>query len=187
MFTYPGRIALTYDELIVVMCIAIWSIARGSDLVAGELGRGTMEVLLAQPVSRLRVLLTQATVTTIGVAILAGASWLGIYAGIHTTHVKEPVADPAIMFPMLGMAPPLNLLDGETRIVLDVEQGERSRHVAGGSQSVRIRLLPGGTQLAGLVGRSLSLADDRDRGVDLRGAADHEDRRAWPRSSSAGY
>lgn len=117
LFTYPGRIALTYDELIVVMCVAIWSISRGSDLVAGELGRGTMEMLLAQPVSRLQVLLTQASVTTIGVAMLAGASWLGIYAGIHTTRVKEPVADPAIVLPLLGMPPPVDLLDGETRIV----------------------------------------------------------------------
>src|SRR5210317_1038482 len=39
LFTYPGRIALTYDELIVVMCVVIWAIARGSDCVAGELGR----------------------------------------------------------------------------------------------------------------------------------------------------
>ena len=40
LFTYPGRIALTYDELIVVMCMAMWAIARGSDCVAGELCAG---------------------------------------------------------------------------------------------------------------------------------------------------
>ena len=64
--TYSGRIALAYDLPIVILCVSVWAIARGSDCVSGELGRGTMEMLLAQPVSRLQVLLTQATVTTIG-------------------------------------------------------------------------------------------------------------------------
>ncbi len=117
LFTYPGRIALTYDELIVVMCVAIWAIARGSDAVAGELERGTMEVVLAQPVSRLKVLATQAAVTITGIAMLALASWLGIYAGIHTTSVKEAVTPPQLMLPMLGMMPPAQLLEGEMRSV----------------------------------------------------------------------
>ena len=117
LFTYPGRIALTYDELIVVMCVAIWAIARGSDAVAGELGRGTMEVLLAQPVSRLKVLATQAVVTVTGVAVLALASWLGLYAGIHTTSVAEPVGPPKPVWQMLGMTSPEQFLEGETRTV----------------------------------------------------------------------
>ncbi|MBM4088992.1 MAG: hypothetical protein FJ276_06095 [Planctomycetes bacterium] len=106
MFTYPGRIALTYDEFIVVMCVAVWSIGRGSDCVSGELGRGTMEMLLAQPVSRVKLLFTHATVTAAGTALLALASWLGIYAGIHTTRVEQPVAQPMPQpvwpFPMPG-------------------------------------------------------------------------------------
>ncbi|MHB0956486.1 MAG: ABC transporter permease subunit [Pirellulaceae bacterium] len=117
LFTYPGRIALTYDELIVVMCVVIWAIARGSDAVAGELERGTMEVLLAQPVSRLKVLVTQSVVTVLGVAVLALASWLGVYAGIQTTWVDEPVGPPPLIWPMLGMASPEQLLAGETRAV----------------------------------------------------------------------
>ncbi len=116
LFTYPGRIALTYDELIVVMSVAIWSIARGSDAVAGELGRGTMEVLLAQPVGRLRVLGTQALVTTVGVALLAVTSWCGLYVGIHTTTVKELV-DPPPAWPWSILMSPDQLMAGETRDV----------------------------------------------------------------------
>lgn len=92
LFTYPGRIALTYDEFIVIMGMAIWAVARGSDSVAGELDRGTMEMVASQPVSRKRILLTQATVTTVGTMLLATASWWGLYAGIQTTTVQEPVA-----------------------------------------------------------------------------------------------
>ncbi len=117
LFTYSGRIALTYDELIVVMCVVIWAIARGSDCVAGALGRGTLELVLAQPISRKRILLTQAMVTTMGVAILACASWAGIYAGIQTTTVEEPVAPLRLSIPLLGLDPAGALLDGETRAV----------------------------------------------------------------------
>ncbi len=96
LFTYAGRIALTYDQLIVVVCIAVWAMARGSDCISGQLGRGTMEMLLAQPVSRTRLLLTHATMTALGCLLLGGASWLGIAVGIHTTHVKQTVTPPAM-------------------------------------------------------------------------------------------
>ena len=40
LFTYPGRVGMTYDEPIVILCVIIWCISRGSDVVSGELGRG---------------------------------------------------------------------------------------------------------------------------------------------------
>src|SRR5262245_32885378 len=43
LITYPGRISMGYQELIVVLCMALWSVARGSDAVSGELNRGTLE------------------------------------------------------------------------------------------------------------------------------------------------
>jgi ABC-2 type transport system permease protein len=91
LITYPGRISLAYQELIVILCMAIWSIARGSDAVSGELNRGTLEMLLAQPLSRRRILLTHAIVTLIGVAVLAGAALGGTAAGVYTTDIQEEV------------------------------------------------------------------------------------------------
>lgn len=91
LVTYAGRIAVTFDEPIVVFGVSIWAIARGSHAISGEVGRGTMEMLLAQPVSRLQVLATQATVTLAGVLLLATASWLGIYGGLHTNSVRQEV------------------------------------------------------------------------------------------------
>jgi ABC-2 type transport system permease protein len=92
LITYPGRISLAYQELIVILCVALWSIARGSDAVSGELNRGTLEMLLAQPLSRRRILGTQVLVTLTGVAVLAGAAFAGTGAGIYTTQLKEEVA-----------------------------------------------------------------------------------------------
>jgi ABC-2 type transport system permease protein len=91
LFTYTGRVALMFDEPIVVFSVSLWAIARGSDCISGEIGRGTMEMLLAQPVSRLQVLWSQASVTLAGVAVLALASWLGVYTGIMTNSVEESV------------------------------------------------------------------------------------------------
>ncbi len=119
LFTYSGRIALSYDELIVVMCMVIWAVSRGSDCVAGSLGRGTLEMVLAQPVSRARLMLTHAMVTTCGAAVLALASWGGVFAGISTTTVDEPVAPMKLSMSMLGMGadPADAITQGATRAV----------------------------------------------------------------------
>ena len=50
--SYLGRTSLTLDEPMIMMLIGGWGIVRGSDVVSGELNRGTMEMVLAQPVSR---------------------------------------------------------------------------------------------------------------------------------------
>lgn len=89
ILTYPGRISLGFVEPVVTFGMAVWVITRGSDVVSGELGRGTMEMLLSQPVSRLQVLLTQAFFTVAGVAVLAGAAWLGTFTGVMVNSVEE--------------------------------------------------------------------------------------------------
>ncbi len=91
LLTYHGRIALTFEELIVVMSFAVWSISRGSDIVSGELGRGTMEMVLAQPISRRAFFWSKATVALSGLALLASLTWLGIYVGIQLTTVPKPL------------------------------------------------------------------------------------------------
>src|SRR5688572_17770573 len=58
--TPAGRIALAYVHPVILFTMVVWSIARGSDIVAGELDRGTMEILLAQPVRRAWVFTAQA-------------------------------------------------------------------------------------------------------------------------------
>jgi ABC-2 type transport system permease protein len=92
LVTYTGRVAMAYDEPVLILCICLWAIARGTDCVSGEIGRGTMEMLLAQPVSRVQVLWSQASITIAGIALLALTSWLGLYVGIMTNTVEEPVA-----------------------------------------------------------------------------------------------
>jgi len=118
LVTYPGRISLAYDEPIVVFGMSIWAIARGSDCVSGELNRGTMEMLLSQPVSRLQVLATHAMVTLAGVCLLAGSAWFGTWSGIHTMSIKEevrPTWSLPVPLPWLGREVPRPWGTSETR------------------------------------------------------------------------
>ncbi len=100
LFSYEGRIAVTYEEPVVYLMMAIWCIARSSDAVSGGLGRGTMEMLLAQPVSRRQVISVHTTVTLIGVLLLATIAYLGTMTGVNTTTVVQ--AAPATEVPIFG-------------------------------------------------------------------------------------
>src|SRR5207244_4008742 len=89
ILTYDGRVSLTFVEPIVTFTMAVWAITRGSDVVSGELGRGSMEMLLAQPVSRTQVLATQSATTVIGCGVIALAVWAGVAVGLHVCSVEE--------------------------------------------------------------------------------------------------
>jgi ABC-2 type transport system permease protein len=111
LFSYTGRIAVIYEEAIIVLCLVVWAVARGTDAVSGELGRGTMEMLLAQPLSRLQVLMHQAAVTVGGVVLLAALTWLGTFAGIQTISAKEEKPAPSIVSSLLKLQWPKKVKD----------------------------------------------------------------------------
>jgi ABC-2 type transport system permease protein len=92
MLSYTGRIAMVYDHPLVIFTVAVWAIARGSDAVSGSLGRGTLEMVLGQPVSRRQFLTTQIAVSFIGVALLSASAWLGIWCGVKTVSIKQEPA-----------------------------------------------------------------------------------------------
>jgi ABC-2 type transport system permease protein len=83
LVTYHGRVAMSYADPVILIVMGAWSIARGSDAVSGELGRGTLEMLLSQPVSRGAVLAANACVTLLGCALIALAAWLGTTVGLR--------------------------------------------------------------------------------------------------------
>lgn len=109
LLSYTGRIAIGYNEPIVVFGVSIFAIARGSDAVSGEVNRGTMELLLAQPVGRLQVLYTQALVTISCLFLLCVLTWAGTTIGIYTTHVKENAPPPTLRLPGFDIRIPLSL------------------------------------------------------------------------------
>src|SRR6267142_1260320 len=124
LLSYTGRIAVGYNEPIIVFGVSLFAIARGSDVVSGELGRGTLEMLLAQPVSRLQVLYTQAIVTLGAILVLCALTWAGTTAGIYTTWVREDVPPPTLKLPGLRISIPLSLRKPEK---IKVPMDERTK------------------------------------------------------------
>ena len=156
LLSYSGRIAVTFDEPIVVLCVSVFAIARGSDVVSGELNRGTMELLLAQPVSRWQVLLSQSLVTVVGIVLLALTAWLGTLAGIMTNTVQEEVPRPSFKVPGIGLSIPLSLAKPEKIRVPMSEKVDAADFLPG---AVNLGML--GICLAGI--SSLASACDRYR------------------------
>ena len=105
--SYEGRVGMTFDEPLVLLCILVWGIARGSDVVSGEIGRGTMEILLAQPISRWNILWTHGLVAVAGLTGLVLAHWGGLWCGVQTTTVLEKPRPIMIDLPLIPWSIPL--------------------------------------------------------------------------------
>ncbi|HUG71145.1 MAG TPA: ABC transporter permease subunit [Pirellulaceae bacterium] len=147
LITYEGRISLVYDELIVVGCVSVWAISRGSDCVSGELGRGTLEMLLAQPLSRRAVMLSQVGVTVTGAAILAFCAWFGTWCGIHTMSAKQVVTPSfqlPIPLPFVGSKIPIPFAEPETVYVPMIDLVDPSLYIP-----ASVNLFAFGLMLAG--------------------------------------
>jgi ABC-2 type transport system permease protein len=80
--THAGRVALAFVDPVVVLAATVWGITRGSDAVAGQLERGTMEMLLAQPVERRAVWTTQALATIAAAALLCAVLALSVWGAV---------------------------------------------------------------------------------------------------------
>ncbi|MDB4339021.1 ABC transporter permease [Rubripirellula sp.] len=107
LFTYPGRVGMTFDEPIVIFCTVIWCISRGSDVVSGELGRGTLEMTLAQPISRSSLLLSHATVSIAGLIGICLLVWGGVSVGVHFTSITETVEPATFRIPWVNIDIPI--------------------------------------------------------------------------------
>lgn len=115
LLSYPARLAVLYEEPLIYMIMTIWCVARSSDVVSGELGRGTMEILLSQPVSRCQALLTPTIVTLTGAVVLVVSVWLGTAVGIATTTVEKP-ATGGWTVPFTGVEFPLGIDSSTERV-----------------------------------------------------------------------
>lgn len=113
LVSYLGRTSTGFDEPMLISLVCGWALIRGSDVVSGELGRGTMEMLLAQPVSRRSVFLRHAFYTILGLVGLVLVLWLGMAIGVWTASVKETTY-PALRIPIVDYSIPLRFLKPST-------------------------------------------------------------------------
>jgi ABC-2 type transport system permease protein len=103
-----GRVAFSFEEFGLVLLLGLWCITRGSECIAGRVGAGTMEMLLAQPLRRISLVASHTLVTLAGVVVIAAAAWLGVRLGLAVSEFEEPphwtdVAPAVLNFVCLGM------------------------------------------------------------------------------------
>ena len=84
-----GRVAFSFEELGLLMLLGLWTVTRATDCLAGRIGAGTMEMLLAQPIRRLTLVSTHTAVTLLGVLAMGAASWFGVKLGLHFSKFDE--------------------------------------------------------------------------------------------------
>ena len=87
-----GRLTFVYVHIITLLICVGWAIGRGSDVVAGEISRGTMDLLLSLPIRRFSVLTVSGVTTLFGAAVLAFSLWTGSWIGLKTIALPQEAA-----------------------------------------------------------------------------------------------
>jgi ABC-2 type transport system permease protein len=108
LFRITDMLSIGYVHPLMLTVFCIWAIGRAAGAVAGEIDRGTMELLLAQPLPRYRVVLTHLALDLAIFPVLCLSLWAGNWLGIHWFEVKvgvvpdsETLVDPAMYAPGL--------------------------------------------------------------------------------------
>ena len=115
-------LSIGYVHPLMQTLFCIWAVGRAAGAIAGEIDRGTMELLLAQPVPRWRLILAHLLVDAITIPLLCLGLWAGNWIGawiISPIKVEVPRLAPSLPAPTylvefgpfkLRLAPPIRRL-----------------------------------------------------------------------------
>jgi ABC-2 type transport system permease protein len=96
--------SISYVHPLVLAILGIWALGRAANAIAGEIDRGTMELLLAQPIRRSQLILAHFWVDAILFPALCGVMWLGTYCGtwwMGLQTLEQRAVDPLRFLPAL--------------------------------------------------------------------------------------
>jgi ABC-2 type transport system permease protein len=82
-------LSIAYVHPLTQVILCIWAIGRAAGAIAGEIDRGTMELLLAQPIARSHIILAHLTIDLITVPILCLSMWGGTWLGTWLVGLQE--------------------------------------------------------------------------------------------------
>ena len=98
-----------WNHPFVLLIFAIWAISRGSIAVAGEIEKGTMDLVLSRPVARSSFLASQLLTAVAGFVLMAGSMMGGNLIGSRYNSLIDPataldLAKPALNLMAFGWA-----------------------------------------------------------------------------------
>lgn len=101
LFSLPGAVTLGTQHPIAIAMIAVFAVGATSTAIAGERQRGTLEVLLARPLSRTAVYVSITLALLVVVAAVVAALIAGFVAGASLQGVLEDL--PVEHLPMVWL------------------------------------------------------------------------------------
>lgn len=122
--------SISYVHPLVLTILCIWAIGRAASAIAGEIDRGTMELLLAQPIRRTQVILAHVLVDAIVFPGLVLALWTGTccgtwWMGLQSTTLEREYVNPLRFLPALPCM--LGLLFSVSGLTMWISAMGRSR------------------------------------------------------------
>ena len=93
--TASGYLSARYFGWVDILLI-VYVVLQGTGAIAGEETSGTMDLLLAQPISRRAVIVQKAAATVTGSAVIVGMGWLGFALSVPFVRIDISLADAAI-------------------------------------------------------------------------------------------
>jgi ABC-2 type transport system permease protein len=89
LFTVAGAMTLSFQHPIAIALVAIFAVGATSVAIAGERQRGTLEVLLARPVSRSTLVITLSIALVAAAIAVVGAHVGGSVLGVFTQGLDD--------------------------------------------------------------------------------------------------
>jgi ABC-2 type transport system permease protein len=124
--TPAGYLRAELFSTMLPLLLLVYAIGRGSDLIAGEEGRGQLETLLSHPLTRRRVVLEKAAALATGLVLLATASFVALAVGVLLVRMDMPMGNLAAGYLHLVL---LALLFGLLALALGALRGRRGAAV----------------------------------------------------------
>lgn len=101
--TPTGYLNTELMSLMAPLLVLLYAITAGANGIAGEEDRHTLDLLLAQPVSRTRLVLEKVAALTVGVALIVGVMGISLVVGGALTEWRLPSSHVVAAMVQLGL------------------------------------------------------------------------------------
>jgi ABC-2 type transport system permease protein len=91
LFSLPGSLTLGLQHPLTLAMLGIFAVGATASAVAGERQRGTLEVLLARPISRRTLYVTVAVALLVVIAVVLAAILVGMAIGAATQGLLDEI------------------------------------------------------------------------------------------------
>jgi ABC-2 type transport system permease protein len=94
----------SWNHPFIILTLAIWAISRGSVAIAGEVERGTLDLILSRPIARSSYLISHVLVGVSGLFLLAMALAAGAIVGVRLNALRVPPSSALLFRPAVNLA-----------------------------------------------------------------------------------